>query len=182
MNLFHIFLVFIGVALRFIPHPPNFAPIGAMALFSGRYIKNKWLAISLPLLAMLVSDYFIGFASIPITASVYLSFGLMVLLGRWLRSHHTLPNVVGASLLGSTLFFLITNGVVWAFDIWGMYPDDFSGLLASYIAGLPFYKYTLAGDLFYVGIFFGVAALANYLVSLKKRRTSQSLVGYRKPS
>lgn len=175
MRFFHFILILFGVALRFLPHPPNFAPIGAIALFSGRFIQNKWLAITIPLLAMLVSDYFIGFTSIPIMASVYLSFGLMVLLGRWLRSHHTLPNIVGASLLGSTLFFLLTNGAVWAFDVWGMYPDNISGLLASYIAGLPFYKYTLAGDLFYVGIFFGVAALAHWLVLKRlqnKPRTS----------
>ena len=159
------FLIFFGAALRFFPHPPNFAPITAIAIFAGAYLSDKRLAIGLPLATMLVSDYFIGFYSLPVMASVYLSFAISGLVGLWLKSHKTLANSLGVTLFASLQFFFITNFAVWAFG--KMYSHDISGLLTSYINGLPFFRSTLLGDLFYVGIFFCSCEIVRYYQARK---------------
>lgn len=167
------FLIFLAVILRFLPHWPNFAPITALALFGGTYLKNKKLVVILPLAAMLVSDYFIGFYSWPIMASVYLSFALSGGLGLWLKGRKNLANVIGVTLLASVQFYLITNFAVWAFGT--MYPHDPSGLLASYLNALPFFRNTLLGDFFYVSLMFG-AYEAVRLAKTKKWSPNESAV------
>lgn len=147
------FLIIAAAILRLIPHAPNFAPITAIGLFSGTYL-NKKAAVAVPLVAMLVSDYFIGFYSLPIMISVYASFAISGLLGVWLRKRKNLTNVISASLVASIQFYLITNFAVWAFGT--MYPHTGHGLLASYINALPFFRNTLLGDFFYVGVMFGL--------------------------
>lgn len=153
------FLIFTAAILRFLPHPPNFAPITALGLFGGTYL-NKKTAIFLPLGAMLISDYFIGFYHWPIMLAVYLSFAISGLLGLWLKSHKNLPNLLAATFLASIQFFLITNFAVWAFGT--MYPHTSQGLLAAYINALPFFRNTLLGDFFYVGVMFGAYELVRY--------------------
>jgi len=139
---------------NYIPHLPNFAPIAAMALFGGVYLGKKY-ALLIPLAAMLISDIFIGFYNPWIMFSVYGSFFLIGLIGLWLKNHKNVPNILGASLFGSIIFFLVTNFAVWAVPI-SMYPHNLQGLLQSYIMGLPFFRNTLMGDLFYVGTMFGL--------------------------
>ncbi len=160
------FLILAAVILRFLPHAPNFAPITAVALFGGTYLANKKLAIVLPIAAMLVSDYFIGFYHWPIMLSVYLSFALSGLLGLWLRRRKNLNNTIGTTLFASIQFFLITNFAVWAFGT--MYPHTASGLLASYVNAVPFFRNTLLGDFFYVGVMFGAYELIKRRVARKK--------------
>lgn len=169
-------LMIVGaVVLRLIPHMPNFAPITAIALFGGANLSKK-SAILLPLLAMLISDYLLlyinPFASpivdlnhfYPIktmfhstTLYVYGSFLISGLIGLWLRHHKKPTYILSASLLASIQFFIITNFGVWAE---GMYSRGLDGLLQSYIMGLPFLKWTLLGDLFYIVVFFGTYELA----------------------
>lgn len=156
------FLILAAVVLRFLPHEPNFAPITALALFGGVYLKNKRLSVLLPLGAMLISDYFIGFYSWPIMFSVYLSFGLSGILGLWLRQRKSVANTVGVTLLASVQFYFITNFTVWAFG--SMYPHTGAGLLASYANAIPFFRNTLAGDLFYVGAMFGLYEAVRHFV------------------
>jgi len=142
----------------FLPHLPNFAPIAAIALFSGVYLNKKW-AIIVPVLAMFLSDILIGFYSPIIMASVYGSFILVGLIGLWLRRHKTLPNIIAGSLTGSVIFFLVTNFAMWAAQgafPQAIYPQTWQGLLDCYIMGLPFFRNTIAGDLFYTGAFFGL--------------------------
>ena len=150
------FFIFLGAVMRFLPHAPNFAPIGAMALFGGAKLNKKY-ALILPLAAMIVSDYFIGFYSWQIMASVYGSFLIYGLLGLWARKNGGWLKIGGATLAGSILFFLITNGAVWAFS--SMYPHTLVGLFACYAAGLPFWRNTLLGDVFFTAVFFGVYEL-----------------------
>lgn len=160
--------IFFGAVLRFVPHAANFAPIGAMALFGGARLNKKY-ALVFPLLAMIVSDYFIGFYSWQIMASVYASFLIYGLLGLWARKNESWLKIGGATLAGSVLFFLITNGAVWVFG--SMYPKTIKGLIACYVAGLPFWRNTLLGDIFYAAAFFGVYELAKkYLEAPLKRR------------
>lgn len=152
-----IFFIIAAVALRLIPHLPNFAPIAALALFGGVYLNKKY-AIIVPLAAMLVADFFIGFYNPWIMAAVYGSFLIIGLIGLWLKNHKTLPNVIGASLTGSVLFFLVTNFAVWVVPH-SFYPQTLQGLLQSYTMGLPFFRSTLMGDLFYTGAMFGLMEL-----------------------
>jgi hypothetical protein len=148
-----LFLVLFGITLRLLPHSPNFAPIGALALFGGIYLSKR-LSLILPISAMLVSDLFIGFYEIPLMVAVYLSFLLTVLLGKWLKKRKNFYSVGGGAILASLLFFLITNFAVWVFTPW--YLKTFSGLLQAYLMALPFFKNTLFSNLFYTTLFFGV--------------------------
>lgn len=151
------FFILSGVILRLIPHPANFAPIAALALFGGVYLNKKY-ALGIPILAMLISDFIIGFYSPWVMFSVYGCFFVMGLLGLWLRNHKKVVFIFGASLAGSVLFFLVTNFAVWAIPH-SLYPHTLQGLFYSYIMGLPFFKNTLLGDLFYVGAMFGLMEL-----------------------
>ena len=144
-----------AAALRLVPHPPNFTPIGAMALFSGAYFGRKGLAFIAPLAAMLLSDAIIGFHSGMLF--IYGGVALIVLLGQVALSRVTLLRVGGAALASSVLFFVISNFGTWLLS--GMYPLDASGLAACYVAAIPFFQNTLAGDLFYCALLFGGFAL-----------------------
>lgn len=150
--------VLVGVSLRLLPHPPNFAPIAAIALFGGVYLSRK-IALTLPLAAMVISDIFLGgYYHLLLMASVYGSFLLMVILGFWLKKHKKWYAVGGSAILSAVLFFLITNFVVWAFTGW--YAKTFSGIIQCYLIAIPFFKNTLLGNIFYVTTFFGVYELA----------------------
>ena len=151
-------IILSGIIFRIIPHWPNFTPIAAMALFGGAYISDKKLAILIPLVAMFISDLIIGFHGT--MWAVYLSFGLIVLLGRNLQENKSIGKIFGLSLSSSALFFIITNFAVWLGSTF--YTQDFSGLISCYVAAIPFFNYSLAGDLFYNILFFGVAYGVSY--------------------
>ncbi|MGB8473305.1 MAG: DUF6580 family putative transport protein [Candidatus Acidiferrum sp.] len=149
----------LAAALRIAPHPWNFAPVGAMALFSGAMIRNRRLAFLFPLLALFTGDIFIGFHKLmPV---VYVSFLVSVAIGFWLRKRRSVPRIGAATLFGAIQFFLITNFGVWALGL--SYPRTGAGLLACYAAGVPFFWNTLAGDAVYATLLFGGFALAERL-------------------
>jgi hypothetical protein len=155
-------LVLIGLAaaLRIAPHPWNFTPVGAMALFSGAVLKDRRLAFLFPLLALLAGDIFIGFHKLIFI--VYVSFLINVAIGLWLRDHRTVARVSLATFLGAIQFFLVTNFAAWQFL--GGYPHNSSGLLACYIAGIPLFWNTLGGDALYATLLFGGYALAERFI------------------
>lgn len=165
------FLIIAAAILRLLPHAPNFAPITALALFGGVYLRDKRLAIVLPLAAMLVSDIFIGFYEFSIMASVYLSFAISGLLGLWLKRRKDVGNTAAVTLTASVQFFLITNFAVWAFGT--MYPHNMAGLLQSYVNALPFFRNTLLGDFFYVGILFGLYEFVSYYLRQRSLVTTK---------
>jgi hypothetical protein len=103
------FLILFGAVLRVLPHPANFAPIAAIALFGAVYLKDKRQALLLPLAAMIISDVFIHFDTIESRLVIYGSFFLIGLMGLWIRNHKNIYTVVGGSLVGSTLFYLLSN-------------------------------------------------------------------------
>lgn len=144
--------ILIGAVARILPHAPNFAPIGAMALFGGAYMSKKQ-ALILPVAAMILSDFIIGFDGFPMRLTVYGSFLVMVLIGFWLKKHSKFRNIVIATLTGSLLFFLTTNFAVWAFG--SLYPKTVGGLTECYLLAIPFFQNTILGDFFYSGAFFG---------------------------
>lgn len=149
---------------RLLPHPPNVAPIAAMALFGGAYAHNKRLAFLVPLLAMLASDLFIGFHREMLP--VYVSFLLITCIGLALRGRMGVGAVAGASMASSVLFFLISNAGVWAVST--HFPKTAEGLLACYAVALPFFRNTLLGDLFFTGLLFGGYALLERRFGLRR--------------
>jgi hypothetical protein len=130
--------VLVAALTRLLPHPPNFAPITAMALFSGVFFDKRTLGLLVPLSAMVISDLFLGFYTISIF--VYLSFFLITLFGRWMKKIH-----IGSVLLASTLFFLISNLGVWLLA----YPLTVEGLITCFTLAIPFFGSAILGDVFY---------------------------------
>jgi hypothetical protein len=149
-------MMLIAAATRLFPHPANFAPITAIALFGGATLYDKRLAFGVPLLAMLLSDAFIGFHdTMPF---VYGSFALIVCIGMVLRTRRGLLPLAGAASTSSILFFVITNFGVWTAG--SIYPKSFPGLVACYVAAVPFFQNTLFGDAVYTAALFGGLAIA----------------------
>lgn len=144
-------IIIFAAFMRLVPHYPNFTPVAAVALFGGAHLGKRWLAFMIPLVALLISDLFLGFHNLMIP--VYLSFALVVLLGTLMRNKIRVPYIIGGSIAGSLLFFLITNAAVWIATPY--YPNTLQGLLTSYTMAIPFFHTGLLGDLFYNGVFFG---------------------------
>lgn len=156
MNKKNILLILIvcavALAARLIPHLPNFSPLASVALFTGVYAKSKKYII-LPLIALFISDLFIGFYKFEIMLSVYGSLTLVGLLGTWLKKNKNFLNITTSALASSLLFFLVTNFAVWYFGTW--YSHDLAGLAWCYTLAIPFFKATLLSDIIYSLIIFG---------------------------
>jgi len=149
-----------AAALRLVPHPPNFTPIGAMALFSGAFLGRRGLAFVAPLAALLLSDLVLGFyAGMEI---VYPSVALVVLIGWWVSNKRTAVRIGMAAVASSVSFFLITNFGMWLFS--GFYPLTSAGLAACFVAAIPFFQNTITGDLFFSALLFGGFALLERMV------------------
>lgn len=162
-------MIAVAAALRLAPHPWNFTPVGAIALFAGAMLRDRRVAFLFPVVVMLATDAFIGFNTL--SPLVYASFVLSVLIGRLLNKNRNVPRIAGATFLGSLQFFLITNLGVWAFL--GSYPRTGAGLFACYLAGVPLFWNTLAGDATYAALLFGAVALAERLAPrLREARMS----------
>lgn len=149
-----------AAALRLLPHPPNFSPIDAMALFSGAYVGRRALAFAAPIAALLLSDLVLGFYAG--MNFVYASVALIVLIGWWVSKRKTVLGIGAGALAGAVSFFVITNFGMWLFS--GFYPLTPAGLAACYVAAIPFFQNTVAGDLFYSALLFGGFALAEHFV------------------
>ena len=147
-------LIFLGIVSRLVPHPWNATPVMAIALFGGAYLSRRW-SIVLPLVIVGLSDLLIGWHNtIPFTWS---AFALTGLLGWWIREHASAWRIMSGSLIGSVLFFVVTNFGVWA--VGELYPRTIAGLWECYIAAIPFFRGTLLGDLTYTAVLFGSYAL-----------------------
>lgn len=142
-------IIAIVVILRLLPHPPNVAPIGGLALFSGAHLSKK-SAIIISLLVMFISDLFLGFHNT--MPFVYGSFIAIVFIGSLLRKNQKPIFILKASLAASFLFFIVTNFGVWL--VGNMYPKTLSGLVNAYILALPFFRNTIIGDFVYTFSFF----------------------------
>lgn len=152
-----IIIVLAAVIARIIPHPANFAPIGALALYSGAKMSGR-KAMVLPIAAMVISDLIIGFDSWAMRTAVYGSFGLICLIGKIAGRKNSPGRIVMGAIMASILFYLVTNGAVWLTGNW--YPKTAAGLVQALVMGLPFLRNTLLGDLTYTGLFFGGYELA----------------------
>lgn len=156
-------LTFLAALTRLLPHPDNFTPISAMALFGAAYFSQQIRMLAVPFLALFASDlilnnviyrqYYTEFTFIT-SWWIYVAFALVMLVGWVLLRHKVTPGrLLAASLTSSALFFLITNFSTWLDS--GMYPHTPAGLSACFAAGLPFLRNTVIGDLFFSGVMFG---------------------------
>lgn len=146
-------IIAVTVAMRFLPHMPNFVPITAICLFGGRYFKKLW-AFLIPISAMLISDIFLGFSDV--TLYVYGGLLAAILIGILIKKNPSWFGVAGGTLVASIIFFLITNFGVWQA---GWYGHTLGGLILCYEMAIPFFRNSLAGDLFYVAVIFGTYEL-----------------------
>ncbi|MBI3006339.1 MAG: hypothetical protein HYY49_13155 [Ignavibacteriales bacterium] len=165
------FVLILAAALsRLIPHPPNFAPIAAMALAGGVYLDKRF-AFIVPFAALLLSDAIIGFHSLMVF--VYGSFLAISFIGLWLKSHKKPLPVFGAALASSCLFFIVSNFGVWALADGAIYPRSVAGLVECYIAAIPFFQNTVLGDVLYTGVLFGVLEAANkFIPEIAEKQTA----------
>ncbi|MDA2935303.1 hypothetical protein MYX82_13320 [Acidobacteria bacterium AH-259-D05] len=171
-------LTLMGAVLRLIPHLPNFAPVGGLSLFAGARLRG-WQAYSVPLVIMAVTDPILGRilgypAYTLVTPFVYGSFLISVWIGSHLRRSERPWWIGGAALLGSSQFFLISNFGVWAAGI--SYPLTLSGLMACYVAAIPYFGRTVLSDLLYSGILFGLHAWLARVAFPKERVTGEAEV------
>jgi len=160
-------MILLAALSRLVPHPWNFSPIEAMALFAGAHIARRWVSVLVPLAALLVSDFFLGFyEGIWVT---YLCFALIALAGRGLRDAG-ISRIAAFGLASACGFFLISNFGVWAGST--MYPHTGAGLAACYISALPFFKNQLAGVAFYMVVLFGGYALIQRAVARSRTQSA----------
>jgi hypothetical protein len=149
-----IWLVILAVFSRLIPHPWNLTAVGSVAIFAGAYLRPRFLAFVIPVLAFFLSDLILGLHD-----TVFFTYGAILIcagLGLRFLKNPSAGSVVTLSLISSLVFFAVSNfGVWWAQDI---YPHNAQGLLTCFIMGLPFFRGQILGDLLYSGVLFGAYA------------------------
>ena len=154
--------VIIAVAFRLVPHPHswNFTPVAASLLFFGARGSRKqmWIPVAALIASDLVLNRFVYHAATDLSfLFTWAWYAGMILLGSGvLRSRATIARVAGASLGASISFFLISNFFVWAAGT--MYPHTLAGLMTCFTAAVPFFRGTLAGDMVFSALMFGVPA------------------------
>lgn len=164
-------LIFIAALSRLLPHPPNVAPIAAMALAGGVYFERRF-ALLIPLAALFFSDCIIGFhATIPYVYGCFIATGL---IGMWLQSHKKAVFIAGGTLISSIIFFIVTNFGVWLTGGGWYYPKTLGGLAECYMLAIPFFRNSLLGDIGYTAVLFGLFELMEYAVrSFEKPQTQK---------
>lgn len=173
-------LIVVAALTRVLPHPPNFSPVEAMALFGGAFFASRRWAFIVPMAGMFVSDLVLAAINGGLYATwfgnggiwlVYLCVALTTALGFGLRGRVSGARVLGYSLMGSVLFFLVTNFGAWLFQPLPTYPMTAGGLAAAYVAGIPFFQWTVLGTLFYAALLFGSFALLRQRVPALRAQT-----------
>lgn len=172
--IFLVVLIVGSIFSRLLPHPPNFTAIGAAAIFAGAFFSEgvyRRISFLIPLVAMLVSDWILGFHAL--TGVVYLALALNCLLGSRVGQSGSIVKYAGTGLVTGTLFFLITNFGVWALQ--DMYPHTLDGLLLCYAAALPFLGNSIAGDvLFTVALVSALRLAEKYLPVVRAAQTART--------
>jgi len=166
-NASSLILLIILIASRLIPHPPNFTPMAAIALFAGFIFIKRYMAVVAVISTMLLCDYF-AFGSLSVSwfgsksmFVVYLALLFPIVFKNFLQKKIGVLRIFGAALASSSVFFLATNFAVWAFS--PMYEKTLEGLVLCYTMAIPFFQNTVAGDLIWSGVIFGTyLVLRNY--------------------
>ena len=171
-------LILLAALSRLLPHPPNFSPVEAIALFGGACFASRAWAFAVPMLALLASDLvmaavigdsYAGYLGGISFWSVYACIALSTLMGFGLRGKVGGARLLGYSLAGSVLFFVVTNAAAWFAS--PFYPQTAAGLGAAMVAGIPFFQWTVLGTLAYAAILFGGFALLRRRLPVLSART-----------
>ncbi|MEE7546471.1 hypothetical protein HF319_04960 [Xanthomonas sp. Kuri4-1] len=182
-------LILLAALSRLLPHPPNFSPVEAIALFGGAHFASRRWALLVPLAGMALSDialaliggvgylpvpgigpghgdassyleYLTRASYLPALLAVYGCIVLCTLLGFGLRGRVNGPRVLGYALAGSALFFVLSNFATWLTAFAVPgYPACSTSLTSCYAAALPFLQWTVLGTLTYSALLFGGFAL-----------------------
>jgi hypothetical protein len=162
----YLFVIFAVLArMPFMPHPWNLTPVAAALLYFGARGSRRQLWVPFALLAAsdVILDKFVY--AYPFSSEHFRTwawYAAILWLGTALRGIDLRENVAwlrvgGAALASSISFFIVSNFGVWA--AWNMYPKTLPGLMTCYAAGLPFFRHTLAGDMLFTAVAFGLPAL-----------------------
>ncbi|HEX7151396.1 MAG TPA: DUF6580 family putative transport protein [Thermoanaerobaculia bacterium] len=164
-------LVIVGVVYRVVPHPWNFAPVGAIALFAGATFERRWTAVVIPLVTMFIGDLFVGLhALMPL---LYATYALIAVLGMLLRERRTSPVAIGGGALASaTIFFVLSNFGMWALGMY--YPRTWDGLVTCFVNAIPYFGNTLASDLIFSACLFGLFHVGQTLLPAARAGVSES--------
>src|SRR5260370_32537154 len=166
-------IIALAALSRLLPHPPNVTPIAAMALFGAVYLRDLKVAFLLPIAAMFFSDLVLGFTAygtvmLKSQPVVYLCMLMTVAIGRLIRDQRSILKIASATFANAVIFYVVTNFAVWATG--ALYPKTWSGLTTCYIAAIPFFRNSIAGDFIYVTVLFGgFSALETFFTSLRER-------------
>ncbi|MGA7630391.1 MAG: DUF6580 family putative transport protein [Terriglobales bacterium] len=166
----YLFVIFAVLArMPFMPHPWNLTPVAAALLYFGARGPRRQLWVPFALLAasdVILTKFVYAF---PFSWDHFVTwawYAAILLLGTRLGKNSNWVRVGGAALASSVSFFVVSNFAVWA--CWNMYPKTFSGLMTCYDAGVPFFRHTLAGDLLFSAVMFGLPAIAALLARSSK--------------
>ncbi len=164
-------LIILAVLSRLLPHPGNFSPLAAIALFGATYFSNKKWAILVPMAAWWLSDLLLNntiYAEYQTGFSLFagyqfwsfLSILAIVGIGYILLKRINVVNVLGSALIAAVLFFVVSNFGVWLSGT--LYTKNVTGLIECYVAAIPFFHWTLIGNIFYLGLMVGMYELFAY--------------------
>lgn len=152
-------IVVLASVAHLLPHPFGVSSVGALALYSGAHGDRKgyWLTPWVPLvLGLLITGLFTPVVMI----FVFVGYALAAMAGRWLlKSQRSLPRFAGAITVGAVIFFLVSNFSVW---LAGFYPPTLAGLIACYVAGLPYLAIAALADAAYCFVLFGLHRLIDH--------------------
>jgi len=161
-------VIVFGTLMRLVPHMPNFAPVAAIAIFGGLYLNKKY-ALLIPIVIMLISDYFLGFHDTMLF--VYASILIAGLLGMWAKREKSFSRLLMITLLSSVLFFVITNAGVWLMG--DIYPKNGGGLIEAFVMAIPFFRNTIMGDLLYTMTFILMYEFMKYFLQRRAMAVSR---------
>lgn len=152
-------LIVLGVLSRLIPHPPNVTAVVGVSLLGAYALRSPWLAALIPVAVMALADIVLGWHS----SALFTYAGMLAgaLIGRGLLQRLSVVRLGGAAFLASLAFFLVSNIGVY---LGGYYGFGIDGLIACYVAAIPFWGLSLIGDLGSTAILFGLFVLARRYV------------------
>lgn len=153
-------LIVLGAASRLLHLPPNIAAVTGVTLLAGFTLRNVWLALLVPIGAMVLADIVLGWY--PGVLATYAGMAAGVFIARGLLPRLTVLRLVATTFLASLAFFVLSNFGTW---LEGWYGYTWDGLVACYIAALPFWQNSLVADFISTALAFGLFLVGRRVLS-----------------
>jgi hypothetical protein len=153
-----IFVIFLGIFYRLIPHVPNFSPLYSISVFSSilpieldnKFNKLlKYISFLIPLIILFITDLILGFyKGMIFNYLAFLSYSIFsyFIFNRYSKLSKTILGLV-LSVGSSIYFFIISNFGVWLLT--NMYSKDVAGFILCYINALPFLKNSIISSIIF---------------------------------